>query len=119
MQEFRRRTFNRNLAPSFFKPGRSSNFHSAPEIFSASITASKTMVKSSEMALFIALSSRSNNGIIVSVGTRSDAAGLLLKRLNRNAIVQTGRGEVSLVGLVCFLDGLKYIEQLQRLKCPT
>jgi hypothetical protein len=43
----------------------------------------------------------------------------LLKRLNRNAIVQTGRGEVSLVGLVCFLDGLKYIEQLQRLKCPA
>lgn len=75
-----RPTFNRNLAPNFFQPGRSINFHKALETFSAYSTSSNTIVYSSEIALFGAVSSRSYKPITSSVATRSGAIGFLPKK---------------------------------------
>jgi hypothetical protein len=82
-------TFKRSLAPNFFHPGRSSSFHNAPESLSASSTSSNIMVNSIAMLRFVSVSSRSNSGIIVSVGMRSGATGALPpKRRPRNAMGQ-------------------------------
>lgn len=82
------RTFILNLAPSFLHPGLSSNFHSAPDSFSASNTSSNFIVNSSIILRFGLVSSRAKSGITSSVGTRSGATGLLPNMLNRNAMVE-------------------------------